>query len=72
MTSRIDIEKPQKIEVTVTMTTTLAEWKVLRDALDKAENRGANPLWELRRQLDELLNDLERQCITKYTQKEIP
>ncbi len=69
MEARIDLTNPDIINIDVTLTMQLCDWKILYSALEKADTRGKSPIWEMRNMLGELIGDLDKQCIVKYSQK---
>ena len=69
MESSINLKEPNKINVSVTLTMQFHEWKTLYDALEKANTRGKTPIWEMRELLEELIQDLDSQCIIKYSKR---
>ncbi len=66
MEGKINIQNPEQITATIELTAPLKEWKLLQESLEKLNNKGASPMWELKEMLKELVYDLENQHINKY------
>ncbi len=66
MKGEINIQNPEQITAKIELTAPLKEWKLLQKSLEKLNNKGASPMWELKEMLKELVYDLEKQHINKY------
>lgn len=55
MHTRLKVEKPEKIEYTLTITMEAGNWEKLRDQLDKSTLSQSYPAYTLRVKIDDLL-----------------
>lgn len=59
MLLKMEVLKPDSVEVEARIVMTLAHWRVLLNEFDLSEKKGGSPLWDLRQVLRETVSKIE-------------